>query len=195
MVPKDRRIRSNDEQIREKNQVIKDLRRKLSEKILKLSEKKLELSEKNSVVNNLKRKIYVERIQFNQERQKLEKEWEEERLLNTKLTRKYRNAKRRAHESRENTEEVRQALDAFAGVGPNGHPSVPMNDLCWLFRTGNMHLIKYENREKIGLWLHDAKMAMEDSPEDTEDSAPEHLEDKEDTAASTTVTVVTATRT
>ena len=89
----------------------------------------------------------------------------------------------------------RKLSDAFAGIGPNGHPSIPMNDLRWLHETGNMHLIKYEHREKIGLWLHDAKMAMEDSPEDTEDSAPEHLEDSEDTEASATVTIVTATRT
>ena len=58
-----------------------------------------------------------------------------------------------------------------------------------------MHLIKYENREKIGLWLQDARAGMEDSPEDTEDSAPEHLEDSEDTEASAKDAVGTATRT
>ena len=56
-----------------------------------------------------------------------------------------------------------------------------MNDLRWLHQTGNMHLIKYEHREKIGLWLYNASRDTEDSPEDTEDSASEHLEDTEDT--------------
>ena len=182
------KIRSKDDEIREKNQDIKGLKRKLSAKNVKLFEKK-------SVVNNLTRKRYAERIQFNRERQQLEKEWEEERERNTKLIRKHRDVKRRDRKSREFIEEVRQALDAFAGIGPNNYNSIPMNDLRWLYWTGNMHLIKYENREKIGLWLQDARAGMEDSPEDTEDSAPELLEDSEDTEASAKDAFGTATRT
>ena len=55
-----------------------------------------------------------------------------------------------------------------------------------------MHLIKYEHRAQIGQCLHDAIRADES---DAEDSAAEHHEDSDDTEASTTVTVVTATRT
>ena len=87
------KIRSKDDEIREKNQVIKGLKRKLSANNVKLCEKK-------SVVNNLTRKLYAERIQFNRERQQLEKEWEEERERNTKLIRKHRDVKRRDRKSR-----------------------------------------------------------------------------------------------
>jgi hypothetical protein len=173
--------KSKDNKIREQAQVIKDLKRKLSEK-------KVELSAKKSVVHNLTRKLYAERIQFNQERQQLDEEWEEERERNTKLIRKYRDLKRNAKDNRDFMDEVRQSLDAFAGVGVNEH-SHPMNDLRWLHETGRMHLIKYEHRAQIGKWLRDAIRADES---DAEDSA---AEDSEDTEASTTVTIVAATRT
>jgi SMC interacting uncharacterized protein involved in chromosome segregation len=173
--------KSKDNKIREQAQVIKGLKRKLSEK-------KVEISAKKSVVHNLTRKFYAERIQFNQERQQLDKEWEEERERNTKLTRKYRDLKRHNRVSCEFMDEVRQSLDAFAGVGVN-EGTIPMNDLRWLNETGRMHLIKYEHRAQIGQWLHDAIRADES---DAEDSA---AEDSEDTEATTTVTIVAATRT
>ena len=69
--------RLKDDKIREKNQVIKNLKRKLSEKDVELSAKKW-------VVRNLTRKLYDERIHFNQETHQLDKEWEQERELNTK---------------------------------------------------------------------------------------------------------------
>jgi hypothetical protein len=170
-----------DDKIRERDQVIKGLKRKQSEK-------KVELSAKKSVVHNLTRKFYAERIQFNQERQQLDEEWEDEREGNTKLIRKYRDLKRHDQKSHEFMDEVRQSLKEFAGVGVN-ECSLPMNDLQWLHASGRMHRIKYEHRAQIGQWLRDAVRA-DDS--DAEDSA---AEDSEDTEVSTTVTVVATTRT
>jgi len=178
--------RLKDDKIREKNQVIKNLKRKLSEKDEELSAKKW-------VVRNLTRKLYDERIHFNQEKHQLDKEWEQERELNTKLIRKYRDLKRRDRDNRKFMDEVRQSLEEFAGVGVN-ECSLPMNDLQWLHASGRMHRIKYEHRAQVGQWLHDAVRADDSNAEDSaaEDSA---AEDSEDTEASATVTVVAATRT
>ena len=153
----------------------------------------MEVSAKKSVVHNLTRKLYAERIEFNSERQQMDKKWKEERELNTKLIRKYRDLKRRDRDNRIFMDEVRQSLEEFAGVGVN-ECSLPMNDLRWLHASGKMHRIKYEHRAQIGQWLRDAVRADDSDAEDSaaEDSA---AEDSEDTEASTTATFVAAART
>ena len=104
------RLKEKD-QIREKNQVINNLKRKLSEKDVELSARKW-------VVRNLTRKLYEESIFFHQDTQKIDKQWEQERELKTKLIGKYRDLKRRDRANRIFMDEVRKSLEEFAGVGP-----------------------------------------------------------------------------
>ena len=131
-----------------------------------IRELKKHLSEKNTVINNLKRKLFEERFCNTREKNELEKETEDERLRNMALKRKLREAKTRDKEAREYIDEIRQALDSLIGMGPDDHDEdrrcILMNDLHWMSQTGNMHLISHARRMKIRKWIFEAKKLMDE---------------------------------
>jgi hypothetical protein len=123
------------------------------------------LQKKNSLIS----KYEKEAAHWKKQYCDIANELDQERRIVRDLRRKNGELKLKIRDEWEHHEDVRQAIDHFTACNlDRGHNAQSV--LLWLFRTGNMDLIKLEHRKQIRDWLLAADLEMERAQDSQKES-------------------------